>query len=82
MQRLRDYISQKFHYSVSLLRKTWQIQGQPCLSVQSATYAGYNRFPYNGNIMFVFSVTLQLFATLLKRIGKSLKIDFSQVRQN
>ena len=36
----------------------------------------------NGNIMVFFSVTLQLFATLLKRVGKSLTIDFSQVQKN
>ncbi len=81
MQRLRDYISQKFHYSVSLVQNLADT-GSAMFKCTKYNIAGYNRFLYNGNIMFVFSVTLQLFATLLKRIGKSLKIDFSQVWQN
>ena len=81
MQRLRDYKSHKFHYSVSL-EQSLEIQGQPCLSVQSTTCAGYNKFLYNGNIMLFFSVTLQLFATLLKRVGQSLTIDFSHVQES
>ena len=32
-------------------------------------------------LCLVFAVTFQLFATLLKRIGKSLKVHFSEVLQ-
>ena len=49
------------------------------LSLYDSIFTGYDRLLNNDNFMFVFAVTLNIFATLLKIIGKSYTVHFSNV---